>query len=196
MSAMVARNREWILRNARRMEDVASRRALGLDRPGVAWLGGEPIPVEPVLGERSRATLRGGVLAVSGPHPGAAMARFYRREARTRLQTSTAAEAARLGVTPGRLSVRDPRTRWGSCSPRGDLSFSWRLVLLPPEILRYVVVHELCHIRELNHSKRFWALLDRHLPGWSAQASWLREHSYEIGAYTPRPHRGPDGDTA
>ena len=96
-----------------------------------------------------------------------------------------AREAARLGLSYSRIAVRDQRTRWGSCSTRGTLSFSWRLALAPPEVLEYVVVHELLHLREHNHSRAFWQLLDVHRPGWRAEAGWLRMHGEELQAYTP-----------
>lgn len=182
---MIEGNREWILRKHREMEAVAGRRTLGLDRPGFAWVHGEAIPVASVAGSRPRAELRRGRLEVAGPSPAASVERWYRREARARLAAQAGADAPSLGVTLGRISVRDQRTRWGSCSPRGDLSFSWRLLLAPHSVLRYVVIHELCHVTELNHSPRFWALLDDALPGWRTEAAWLREHSYELGAYDP-----------
>jgi hypothetical protein len=69
-----------------------------------------------------------------------------------------AREVDRLGLQYRSIGIRDPRTRWGSCSRKGNLSFSWRLAAAPPEILEYVVVHELCHIREPSHQKRFWPL--------------------------------------
>ena len=81
------------------------------------------------------------------------------------------------------LSVRDPKTRWGSCSGRGNLSFSWRLLLAPEQVLEYVVVHELLHLREHNHSKRFWRLVEAAYPGWQEQARWLREHGQELLDY-------------
>lgn len=183
---MVAQNREWILRKTREMDAVASRRRLGLDRPGLVWVEGLPTPVRLVPGSRPRATMRNGTLEVAGPEPEVSVERWYRREARSRLAVVVELESARLGLSAGRLSVRDPRSRWGSCSPRGDLSFSWRLILAPPDVLRYVVIHELCHLWEMNHSKRFWALLDAAMPGWAVQAAWLREHSYEVGAHVPR----------
>ncbi|MDQ3823259.1 MAG: M48 family metallopeptidase, partial [Actinomycetota bacterium] len=92
-------------------------------------------------------------------------------------------EAARLGVAYERIAIRDQRTRWGSCSRRGTLSFNWRLVLAPTGVLEYVVVHELCHLREPNHSRRFWALLESARPGYRAERQWLRRHGWELLAY-------------
>ena len=99
-----------------------------------------------------------------------------RRLARARVTEVAEREAAVLGVTYGRIAIRDQRTRWGSCSTRGTLSFNWRLVLAPAAVLEYVVVHELCHLREPNHSPRFWALLQSRVPAWRAHAAWLRRY--------------------
>lgn len=183
---MVDANRGWILRKAREMDEIASQSKLGMDRPGVIWIEGEPWPVKRIAGSKPHAVLREGSLHLRGPDPLSTLERWYRREARRSLAISVETEAARLGLEPGRLSVRDQRTRWGSCSAKGDLSFSWRLFLAPPEVLRYVVIHELCHLRELNHSPRFWRLLAAAMPEWEAHRDWLSEHSHEIGAYVPR----------
>jgi predicted metal-dependent hydrolase len=94
-------------------------------------------------------------------------------------------EAAALGVTYGRVQIRDQRTRWGSCSSRGTLSFNWRLALAPLEVLDYVVVHELCHLREPNHSPRFWRLVASRRPGWRRQRDWLGAHGPELLAFRP-----------
>ncbi|MFL5929808.1 MAG: M48 family metallopeptidase [Gaiellaceae bacterium] len=94
-------------------------------------------------------------------------------------------EAERLGVTYERIRIGDQRTLWGSCSARGTLSFNWRLVLAPLEVLDYVVVHELCHLRVPNHSKRFWKLVEARRPHWRRQRDWLREHGPELLAFSP-----------
>jgi hypothetical protein len=94
-------------------------------------------------------------------------------------------EAERVGVAYQRIRIGGQRTLWGSCSARGTLSFNWRLVLAPPEVLDYVVVHELCHLRVPDHSTRFWALVARHRPHWRHQRDWLRRHGPELLAFRP-----------
>jgi predicted metal-dependent hydrolase len=94
-------------------------------------------------------------------------------------------EAPALGVRYGRIQIRDQRTRWGSCSARGTLSFNWRLALAPFEVLDYVVVHELCHLREPNHSARFWRLVGSRRPGWRRQRDWLTAYGPELLAFRP-----------
>ena len=94
-------------------------------------------------------------------------------------------EAERIGVVYERIRIGGQRTLWGSCSTRGTLSFNWRLVLAPFQVLDYVVVHELCHLRVPNHSGPFWALLEGHRPQWRDQRAWLREHGSELLAFRP-----------
>lgn len=92
-------------------------------------------------------------------------------------------EATVLGVSFRRIAVRDQRTRWGSCSTAGTLSFNWRLALAPPAVLDSIVVHEVCHLREHNHGPRFWALLEERRPDYREHAAWLVRHGHELQAY-------------
>jgi predicted metal-dependent hydrolase len=108
-----------------------------------------------------------------------------RREARARISLIAQSEAAALDVSYGRISLRDQRSRWGSCSTTGTLSFNWRLVLAPHDVLDYVVVHEICHLLEMNHGPAFWALVARRRPGYLEAKAWLDEHGWEILAYRP-----------
>ena len=108
-----------------------------------------------------------------------------RSAARKLIGSLVAREAAALGVSYGRVAIRDQRSRWGSCSSRGTLSFNWRLVLAPLEVLDYVVVHELCHLRHADHSPRFWRLVQERRPGFAEQRAWLREHGAELRAFRP-----------
>ena len=84
-----------------------------------------------------------------------------------------------VGITYGRVTIRHQKTRWGSCSAKGNLNFNCLLALTPPEVLDYVVVHELCHLKELNHSSRFWAEVERVLPDYSVSRKWLKKHGAE-----------------
>jgi predicted metal-dependent hydrolase len=108
-----------------------------------------------------------------------------RREARARISLIAQSEAVALGVTYTRITVRDQRSRWGSCSSNGTLSFNWRLVLAPHDVLDYVVVHEICHLVELNHGRAFWRLVERRRPGYRDSKRWLDDHGWEILAYRP-----------
>jgi predicted metal-dependent hydrolase len=106
-----------------------------------------------------------------------------RTAARELVSTLAAQEAGPLGVAYRRIRIGGQRTLWGSCSPGGTLSFNWRLVLAPAEVLDYVVVHELCHLREPNHSRHFWGLVEERRPHWRMQRNWLREHGPELLAF-------------
>ena len=115
-----------------------------------------------------------------------AIDRWYRREARERIEAVTSAEAERLELQPGRVTIRDQKTRWGSCSTSGTLSFNWRLAIGPGHALRYVVIHELIHVRHHNHSRVFWNALTEAMPDWKRSANWLRANERLLTAYRPR----------
>lgn len=101
---------------------------------------------------------------------------IFRKKARKRIEQRTAYFAAQMGVSYGRISIRASKTRWGSCSSGGNLNFHWKLVLMPPRILDYVVVHELAHRKEMNHSERFWAEVEKVLPDYRERRAWLKEY--------------------
>jgi len=88
--------------------------------------------------------------------------------------------APMLGVQPNRVAVRDQKTRWGSCSSKHNLNFNWKLILAPPQALDYVVVHELCHLHEFNHSPRFWALVEAQMPDYEVWKKWLKTHTDDM----------------
>jgi predicted metal-dependent hydrolase len=189
--------RSWIENKVVNAREIAARLPrLGLQRPGFVWLAGDQVPVEiatttaPPALARLVARLRDGHLVVAdvaqgdgGGSAARAIERWYRREARRVIGRVAAREAERLGLQFGALAIRDQRTRWGSCSPQGNLSFSWRLLVAPHDVLAYLVVHELCHLREPSHQKPFWRMLDAARPGWQEQARWLREHGQELHHY-------------
>jgi predicted metal-dependent hydrolase len=113
-----------------------------------------------------------------------------RKRAREVVSAVAVREADRLGVAYRRIRIGGQRTLWGSCSARGTLSFNWRLVLAPPDVLDYVVVHELCHLLIPDHSPSFWTLVERHRPGWREQRAWLGEYGPELLAFSPAQRSG------
>lgn len=100
---------------------------------------------------------------------------YYMESARKIFKRKTAAYAQKMSVTYGRITIREQKTRWGSCSSKGNLNFNWKLVLLAPELLDYVVVHELAHRREMNHSKNFWKIVEAELPDYRERRRRLKE---------------------
>jgi predicted metal-dependent hydrolase len=162
----------WIARRRR----VFARAAEELKRPAgtVPYLG-ETLALQPQRG-RERVHRRGAVLLVPEREPRPALERFYRRAARNEIANRLDAATARAGTRYTGLTIRGQRTRWASCSSGGAMSFNWRLLLAPVEILDYVVEHEVCHLEVMDHSPRFWSLLESRVPGWRSHAAWLRRY--------------------
>lgn len=127
---------------------------------------------------KARLHVADGALVVPGPadRAGIQVAAWLRESARASCAAGVARHAETLGHRPGRITMRDPRSRWGSCTASGDLMFSWRLAMAPAAVLDYVVAHEVAHLVELNHSDRFWAVVARLCPGFAAEREWLRRN--------------------
>jgi predicted metal-dependent hydrolase len=161
--------------------------ALGLDTPGIAWSSGRPLRVVRDVGA-PRVEAADGLLVLRAPDDQAArraLDRWYRARCRDLVGGCLPALAGQMGVAPGRVTIREARTRWGSCSASGDLSFNWRLALAPEPILRHVVVHELAHLVHRDHSHRFWAVVEANDPATPARRAFLRRHGAELLAYDP-----------
>jgi predicted metal-dependent hydrolase len=103
--------------------------------------------------------------------------------ARSELAQRARVLAPRIGRDVVRVSVRDTKSRWGSCSGNGNLSFSWRLILAPEQVIDYVVAHEVAHLAEMNHGPRFWRLVETLAPGSAAPRAWLRRHRSRLLSY-------------
>lgn len=102
--------------------------------------------------------------------------RWCRKAARPIIYLKVEAYARRLKVDYERISIKEQKSLWGSCSAKGNLNFNWKLVLAPPEVLDYVVVHELCHLKEMNHSPAFWELVEQIIPDYKEKRKWLKDN--------------------
>lgn len=183
-----------------RLVEVHVRESPRAQRVRAVWKPGEPVELIVPVGTHERAVDR--ALRYHAPWIGRQIQaeaprvlnldslslteRQGRRLARNAIGETATRESSRLGVTYRRITIRDTRSRWGSCSTTGTLSFSWRLALAPREILDYVVVHELCHLRHHDHSKRFWSLVGEVWPQYREHKAWLDDHGWELLAYRPR----------
>ena len=158
----------------------------------------EPGASLPLRGEPHRVSLqgtRGGVrieqdagepviaVGCEAAHVARRIRDFLTREARLDLAEAVERYAPRLGQRPVRMTLRDTRSRWGSCTARGELNFSWRLILAPPMVLDYLVAHEMAHLREMNHSPRFWTLLRELCPNVDAAEAWLKRNGASLHRY-------------
>ena len=125
---------------------------------------------------RTRVHRRGDTLLVPAGDAREAIERFYRRSARAEIGPRLDAAVARAGTAYNGLTIRGQRTRWASCSSTGAMSFNWRLLLAPEPVLEYVIEHEVCHLEVMDHSPRFWALLESRVPAWREHARWLTRY--------------------
>jgi len=147
--------------------------------PGaIVPVGGQPHRIVHLGGLRGPTRLGEGVLEVAGDavHVPRRVADFLRQEARRRIGGLALAKAAVVGRRVPRITIKDTKSRWGSCAPDGSLAFSWRLVLAPREVLDYVVAHEAAHLVHMNHGPRFWALCGKLTPHADAAKAWLAAH--------------------
>lgn len=110
---------------------------------------------------------------------------WYRMQAKRFMRGRADRLSADMGVGYWRLTIRGQKTRWGSCSRKGNLSFNWKLMMAPESVIDYVVVHELAHLKEMNHTRKFWELVGRYCPQWRQHRKWLKVHEAEIAARLP-----------
>lgn len=169
------RDREAWVRHHLSAAPRPARARIGVDVP----VCGVPRPV--VAGGGRAARFEGGVIAVPpGPREGPRIKALLTALARDRLARAVAVHAGTLGRVPGQLTLRDPKSRWGSCSSKGDLMLSWRLIMAPPSVLDYVAAHEVAHLVEMNHSDAFWRVCARLRPDYREHRDWLRRHGSEL----------------
>ena len=176
----IDRHRDWI---AKRVQALPSR---------IPFTLGETIPLR---GLPHRLEISGKLRGTVEVHPDElcfpSLSEHLPRRVRTYLQAqarldltaAVAEKVALLGRAMPPISIRDTRSRWGSCSQAGALSFSWRLILAPPEILTYVAAHEVAHLAEMNHSPAYWAVCRRLDPNTDAARKWLKQHGAGLHGY-------------
>ncbi len=171
-AAAVQELRPWI---ERRLHEAHATLARIAERGATVPYLGESLALVTQPG-RTRVHRRGGRLLVPAGDPRPALERFYRRAARAEVAARLDRASALAGTSYSGLSIRAQRSRWASCSAKGRMSFNWRLLMAPESVLDYVVWHEVCHLEILDHSPRFWALVERRWPRWREDREWLRRN--------------------
>lgn len=176
--AFAAEKADWLRHNATRHGDVRHV-AEGLSLPV------EGVPRIVATGTGRSVRVEDGKIIVPGDPDRlpARLSGYLKTLARDRLAAASDHYAARLGRDYTRLTLRDTRSRWGSCSADGALSYSWRLILAPPAILNYVAAHEVAHLAEMNHSDRFWSTVERIHGPYRAERGWLRTDGATLHRY-------------
>ncbi len=196
IKAFVAQQQDWI--NAALLRVTEQTQAIPKLAPAnyaqgvhIPYLGQQLVlQIEPVNGSRlhirhtDNAVLQV-YLPVSMAAQGSelirlALTRWMKLQARQHAERLIAQHAPRFGLIPRSLRIKTQKSRWGSCGPDNDINLNWLLMLTPPQVLEYVVVHELCHIRHKNHSAEFWSLVAQHLPEYQQQRRWLKQHGSSV----------------
>lgn len=174
-----ARQKETWIRGHLDKREVDVRISIGSHVP----VGGEAHEV--VQGTGRRVVIGDGVIAVPGDEArmGARLKGHFKQMARVRLVHSSDFYAERLGKSYARISIRDTRSRWGSCSSAGTLMYSWRLIMAPDQVLNYVAAHEVAHLAEMNHSSAYWAQVTRIFGDYKPARHWLRTQGNELHRY-------------
>lgn len=184
--AVLRTNAEWVREKQSHFSQLSTRLPDRIFKRG-ATLPYRGIPHTIIIETRSysvvdptRRELRLAAHHVNHTSVKRAVETLYRRTARTTFETHATEIAAEMGVQYRRLEVRNQRTKWGSCSSTGTISLNWRLIMAPPAVLRYVVVHELAHRIEANHSDRFWFIVERYDTDYVEHNQWLSENRHKL----------------
>jgi predicted metal-dependent hydrolase len=147
------------------------------NRRGGVFRQGDKLIINPDLFENSRLE--------------PALEQWYRTEAAVLLAGIADRLSSRLGIGYHRITIRSQKTRWASCSRQRNLSFNWRLIMAPEPIVEYVIIHELLHLKEMNHSEKFWELVARYCPTWRQHKKWLRQHEADLNFRFCTPSQPP-----
>ncbi len=177
--AFVGRHAGWLARALARQPGPVA-----VGDGTVLPVAGREVAVEVVPGPRRAPRIEEARLVVPGPgSPGPRIAQWLKLRARDAVVPAVRRYAGMLGRDIETVSLRDTRSRWGSCSSGGRLGFSWRLAMAPAEVLEYVAAHEAAHLVEMNHGARYWVLLERLMPDYRRHRDWLRREGARLHAY-------------
>ncbi len=169
-----ARKQEgWLRAQLSKLPDVTP-----LIHGGTIPYQGRELEIEAAAGKSVR--IENDRILVGGPHAGARLQAFIKTQARNALVPAVEKYAARIERPFNRITLRDTRSRWGSCSAEGNLMFSWRLVMAPPVVLEYVAAHEVAHLVEMNHSQDFWDVVHFLMPEYQNHRNWLRQNGAKL----------------
>lgn len=179
---IVAQKEAWILKHQAARQTAPEKKPY---RPGDSLpLLGKPIPLKVIPGQQATLTWLDGQrleLSEAGlPHTALLIKRWYQARAREYFTARVAELANQFQLQPAAIRITSARTRWGSCSAKNRLAFTWRLVMAPPAVVDYVILHELAHIAVKNHSPQFWQKVGSMLPGYAQQRQWLKTHGREL----------------
>jgi len=175
----LATKQDWIVQ---RLSKLSPRIAF-IDGATVPFLG-QPHVIHHQQGRGTVKRLDGEIHVFGGPeHLSRRLLDWMRKQARQHIQQLVEIKSSQLGLPAGRLSVRDTRSRWGSCAANGNLSFCWRLIMAPEFVLDYVVAHEVAHLKEHNHSERFWLEVSRLTEHRQQAKSWLNKNGEALRRY-------------
>lgn len=187
ISALLEKKKRWILSKLARFRQspgFPAERELK-DNDTIPYLGRDlEIKISPQNRNINNMEIEGNRLIINLPGQnhqlGLMIVQWYKRQAAEIIGEKVEKLSAKFGLAYNRLSIRSQRTRWGSCSYDGNLNFNWKLIMAPEPVVDYVVIHELMHLEEMNHTSKFWKLVAELCPRWREHKKWLREHEVEL----------------
>ena len=189
ISDLIQKKKRWILNNLTRYGQ-SQKPAIGKDLKSgdsIPYLGRElKLVAQQNQDSEDSAVLERNKLIISLGNKNngldLVLEQWYRMQAAQLIREKADKLSAEFGLTYNRLTVRGQKSRWGSCSRKGNLSFNWKLMMTPEPVIDYVIIHELLHLKEMNHTKKFWRLVTEHCPHWRERRKWLKEHEAELTA--------------
>ncbi|RIV29219.1 M48 family peptidase [Alicyclobacillaceae bacterium I2511] len=192
IDALIERRKSWLHKRWQALQERLQRQFTEEKDPSGTglWLFGQPLTADVKYTPMNSYTVHAksdAHLSIHGPAhtprdlgAQAAMVEWLKAQAMQTIPARVQQWAAQIGATYNKIRIKDQRSRWGSCSSQRNLNFNWRLVQVPEFVLDYVVVHELCHLWEMNHSTRFWSLVGTHFPRYEEARIWLRQNGVAL----------------